>query len=74
MARYRVDDVLLFPKQHGCDYEGDRYLIGMGWFAPDGMPFTLPDPQDGWFDADVVDLILADRWIWRGPNPLRRHP
>lgn len=27
-----------------------------------------------WFDADVVDAILTDRWVWRGANPLVRYP
>lgn len=73
MAFYREADVLLFLERHGCEFEGDRFAIGMGWFAPDGMPFTLPDAVDGWMDADVVDLILADRWIWTGPSPLKRY-
>ncbi len=46
----------------------------MGWFAPDGIPFTIPDPIDGWFDAEVIDLILTDRWLWRGPVPIQRYP
>jgi hypothetical protein len=60
--------------QHGCEFEGDRFELGMGWFAPDGMPFTLPEPIVGWFDADVIDQILADRWIWAGPAPMTRYP
>lgn len=73
MARYREEDVLLFPSQHGCHYEGDRYETGMGWFGPDWIPFTIPDPQDGWFDENVVDQILVDRWIWTGASMLKRH-
>lgn len=73
MARYREEDVLLFLRQHGCEYEGDRFEIGMGWYGPDGIPFTIPDPQDGWLDADVIDQILADRWIWVGPSRMKRY-
>ena len=74
MARYRDVDVYKLLEDAGCSYEGDRFARGMGWFAPDGIPFTIPDPIDGWFDAEVIDLILTDRWLWRGPVPIQRYP
>ena len=64
MAWYRAEDVIRCLLEHNFEYEGDRFGIGIVWFASDGMPFTLPDPQEGWFDADVIDEILSDRWIW----------
>ncbi|OYW67912.1 MAG: hypothetical protein B7Z40_05130 [Bosea sp. 12-68-7] len=73
MPFYREADVFAFLEQHGCEFEGDRYPHGSGWFAPDDMPFTLPDAENGWVDADVVDLILSDRWIWTGPSRIQRH-
>lgn len=73
MAFYREADVLRFLEGVGCSFEGDRYPRGMGWITRDEMPFTLPDAEDGWLDADVVDLILADRWVWTGPSRLRRY-
>ena len=74
MARYRELDVFAFLTEHGCEFDGDTYRIGMGWFAPDGLPFTTPSPEDGYFDAEVIDQIMADRWIWRGPNTMTRYP
>jgi hypothetical protein len=45
--------------QHGCEYEGDRYATGQAWFTR---------------DADVIDAIVADRWLGTGPVPLTRYP
>ena len=74
MAFYREADVLRFLEEAGCRFEGDRYPHGMGWITRDEMPFTLPDAEEGWLDADVVDLILVDRWVWTGAPRIQRHP
>ena len=74
MARYKEADVYAFLNQHGCEYEGDRYATGQAWFTRDGHPFTIPDPVNGYFDADVIDAIVADRWLGTGPVPLTRYP
>ena len=74
MARYRYADLRTYLISRGCHTEGDAFEAGTGWFQPDWMPFTLPSPVDGWVDADVVDLILADRWICVGVAPLQRYP
>lgn len=74
MSRYAEQDVYQFLTQHGCTFEGDRYPTGSGWFAPDGMEFTIPLPVGGFFDADIIDRILSDRWIWRGLPNISRYP
>lgn len=61
---YRAQDVIRCLYEHNCEYAGDRFEIGMVWLAPDGMPFTLPRPQEGWFEVTVVEEILSDRSIW----------
>ena len=73
MARYLAGDVITFLRVHGCEHDGDRISIGMGWFAPDGHPFVLPDPVDGYFNADLVDEILRDRWIWPAAPKLKKY-
>jgi hypothetical protein len=74
MARYRYADLRNFLVVQGCCTEGDAFEIGTGWYTADWMPFTLPSPVDGFVDADMVDLILADRWIGTGAPSLQRHP
>ncbi len=75
--RYRAEDVYEYLLSIGCTFEGDRYPIGQGWLTHNQHVFLLPDPvaHDGgtWFDADTIDVVLTDRWVWRGPNPLKRH-
>ena len=64
MLWYRAKDVIRCLKDHNCELEGDRAGVGIVWFAPDGMPFTLPRPEEGWFEANVIQEILSDRSIW----------
>lgn len=73
MARYLYADVRTFLVAQGCYTEGDAYEIGVGWFTADGLPFTIPSPIDDHLDADVLELILRDRWVFPGPVPLTRH-
>lgn len=73
MPWYRYEDLRALLIVRGCHTEGDVSQPVSGWFRSDWTPFTLPLPVDGWVDADVVDVILADRWIAVGPIPLRRH-
>ena len=76
--RYRADDLYKYLLSIGCTFEGDRFPIGEGWLTHNQHIFVLPTPtiEAGvrWFDADVVDAILTDRWVWRGANPLVRYP
>lgn len=74
MARYLYADLRNFLVVQGCCTEGDAFEIGTGWFTSDWMPFTIPSPVDGYVDADVVDIILRDRWVIGGQIPLTRHP
>lgn len=74
MARYRYEHLRAFLIVHGCHSEGDAFEIGMAWFNRDWMPFTLPAPIDGWVDADVIDAILADRWVGTGAPAIQRFP
>lgn len=73
MARYRYEHLRAFLIIHGCYSEGDAFEIGVAWYNRDGMPFTLPSPIDGWVDADVIDLILVDRWVGAGMPSIRRY-
>ncbi len=66
--RYLAADVYWFLDHAGCIYEGDRYPSGQAWLSPGSQVFFLPDPdedEDGihWFDADVIDDNLKDRWL-----------
>lgn len=74
MPRYLAKDVYAFLVEHGCTYEGDTTPHGIGFYAPDGMEFSFPKPIDGYLDAEIVDRILSDRWIWTGPTRLVRYP
>ena len=74
MARYRYEALRTFLISRGCYSEGDASALVTGWYGPDGIPFTFPIPAEGWVDANIVDLILIDRWIWTGPMPIRRYP
>ena len=77
--RYREADVYRFLFAQGCSYEGDTFAFGTGWFTKDFHVFSLPAPDadpatgDKWFDAAVIDFILADRWIWSGPSRIPSH-
>jgi hypothetical protein len=73
MARYRAPELYDVLLDIGCVYEGDETEHGLGWFAPNGHVFTIPKPVDDWFDADVIDLILSDRWIPKPVNKPKRY-
>lgn len=72
MARYAAGDVEAFLAKQGY-IAVDRYTTGQVWANDSGFLLTLPDPIDGWFDAEVIDRILSDRWIWTGPSGMKRH-
>ena len=66
--RYLAAEVYRFLEECGCTYEGDRYPTGQAWLSPGRHVFFLPDADqdaDGthWFDADVIDDNLKDRWL-----------
>lgn len=73
MARYLESQVDAFLRDRGCRVE-ESYGSGQVWVTANGIPFTVPAPIDGHFDADVLDRILADQWIWTVPPGLQRHP
>jgi len=75
MPRYAADELTSFLSVQGFEFEAETEDgHGGAFYAPDGFAFTFPKPVDGFFDADIVDRILSDRWIAVGPIPLRRYP
>lgn len=77
--RYSAADVWTFLIGLGCSYDGERYPHGAIWIAPGDQVFMLPDPDDIdgqlWFDADVLNDNLKDRWVgFRVPLPLTQYP
>jgi hypothetical protein len=66
-VRYRATDVYTFLTDLGCSFDGERYPHGQVWLAPGEYVFFRPDPdqEDGnlWFDAEVPDDNLKDRWV-----------
>lgn len=77
--RYRATDVWTFLIGLGCAHDGERYPHGAIWLAPGDQVFVLPDPDDVagelWFDADVLNDNLRDRWVgFRVPLPLTLYP
>lgn len=77
MSAYREIDLITFLKSVGCEFAGDTYVNGSGWFTSDGQVFMLPlaHEVDGVMvvDADVVDDIFVNRWLGiRPPLPIQR--
>ena len=78
MALYAEADVLHFLRANNFDTDGDSFGCGTGWYSPSGLAFTMPDPiampglHGLWYDADVIDRIFSDKWIWIGPLGLPR--
>ena len=76
--RYFALDVFTFLLRNDCEFAEERHPCGQIWLSRTLQVFMLPDPdvdEDGvtWFDADVIDDILKDRWL--GPvEGLRRYP
>jgi hypothetical protein len=78
-VRYRADDLYRLLEESGCIPDGERYPCGEVWVSPQGQVFLLPDPDEDaagerWFDADVIDDNLKDRWLQFGHGMLVRHP
>jgi len=76
--RYRAVDVITYLKGLGCEYDGERYPHGQIWIAPGDQVFMLPDPDldddDRWFDAEVINDNLKDRWVgFKTPLPLKQY-
>ncbi len=63
MARYRISDVFKFLTEQNCVPSGDRVAAGIAFVTADGHGFILPIYDPEWIDADLVDDILANRWI-----------
>ena len=72
MARCAFRDVEIFLTERGYTAV-DRYATGSVWAHDSGVVLTLPEPVDGWLDADVVDRIFSDRWVWSGPTRITRY-
>lgn len=77
--RYLAADIYRFLEESGCTYEGDRIPNGQVWMGPGHQVFFLPDPDliDGvhWFDAEVLDDNLKDRWLgFTIPKSIKRYP
>ena len=62
---------------NGCLFDGDEFSHGSGWLSRSAQVFMLPQPDevDGthWFDADVIDDILVNRWLGFDLHGLKRH-
>jgi hypothetical protein len=63
MATYKVADVLAFLIKQGCKPTGDKISGGIAFETASGYGFILPIYDRVWIDADLVDDILANRWI-----------
>lgn len=74
MARYRDAELYDLLYSIGCVFDGEETEISQVWYTGSGHVFTLPKPNDGWLDADVIDLILADRWLPKPVGLPTRHP
>jgi hypothetical protein len=74
VSRYREEEVFAFLNDQTFEFDGDQDALGMGWFSPNGHAFTLPWPVGGYFNADLIDRILSDRWIWTGSTIFTRYP
>ena len=72
MARYRIADVFRFLNEQVCVPSGDRLSGGIAFVTPTGHGFTLPVYDAEWIDADLVDDILANRWIVPCAHSLER--
>lgn len=66
MPRYREADVYAVLWSIECEFDGDLTRTGQIWYTAGGHVFTIPKPVDGYFDADVIDRIMSDRWL---PKP-----
>lgn len=77
--RYRAQDVWVFLRGLGCEFDGERFPHGSIWLAPGSQVFMLPDPDEAggelWFDAEVLNDNLRDRWVgFKVPLPLKLYP
>jgi hypothetical protein len=77
MAAYRETDLIASLMSVGCEFAGDTYVNGSGWFTSDGQVFMLPlaNAVNGVMvvDADVVDDIFVNRWLGMTPPlPIQR--
>jgi hypothetical protein len=70
---YKEAELLKFLFDSGFEFDGDEFAIGLGFVTPDGHCFSIPKPTGGWFNAEVIDRIFSDRWIWVGPIGIRRY-
>lgn len=69
MARYKDSDVISLLYSLDCSFDGEEVEVGQPWCTSEGHVFSIPHAVNGWFDAEVIDRILSDRWI---PRPLGR--
>lgn len=74
---YLAAEIYRFLADLGCEYDGDLFDAGQGWFTPNGLCFMLPAPFEEkgvhWFYAEVIDDNFANRWIGMVPNTVIRY-
>ena len=63
MARYRSTDVWRVLLSQQFEIEGDTSATAIGVFTPQGHAFLIPVSSSGYVVAEVLEQILADRWV-----------
>ena len=65
--RYVRAEIVAWLESQGCQLSGEPVPGGLAFYSPDEMPFVIPDPDDdGFLDVNLVEMVLADRWIASG--------
>lgn len=77
--RFLASDLFGFLERQGCEYDGEQFTLGEGWWGPQDQVFILPFPyeRDGqlWFDAEPIEENLRDRWLgFTMPLNIPRYP
>lgn len=73
MAKYKADELHSVLYGIDCFLDGEETETGQVWYTPNGYILFLPKPSDGWYDADVIDIVLADRWLPKPHNQPKRY-
>ena len=68
MSRYKRAEVIAWLEAEGCEFDA-AFQTGLIFYDRTGTKFTLPDPlDDGWLDVDLVEDVLANRWVGVGTS------
>lgn len=74
---YLAKDVYDALAEQGCEYEGDTFSAGAGWFTASGQVFLTPEPttinRKQYLLVEAIDRIVADRWLGFTLSHLPRH-